>query len=135
MQEKEQKSLDKNKKLNLLKTLEKTSSRECERILLELAPETPKEDKIRGITTDLTEIKITVDREFMGKVERLKNILSHSHPDISLKEMLDKALDELITKKDPALKKSKKQRTQVTLLSRKLKRKHSREGRSRHPHR
>ena len=102
--EKASHSLSKESKLNLLKTLENNSSRDCERTLLELAPETRRGDKIRAVTAELTELRLMVDCDFMKKIERLKNLLSHSHANLSVQEILKLALDQPLIKKDPLLK-------------------------------
>jgi 5-methylcytosine-specific restriction endonuclease McrA len=106
-QEKEEKGLDVNQKLSVLKSLENTSTRECERILCEMDPELPKEDKTRIISSELTELRLTVNKEFMDKIKKAKDLLSHSNPHISIKELLEMTLDQLISKKDPALKKER----------------------------
>lgn len=99
-QEKKNDAYTVEEKLNLLSQLENTSARECERTLLTLDPELLRQDNERPISEDLTEIRITVDKEFSGKLEKLKNLLSHSHPEISTKEILSLAIDQLLAKKD-----------------------------------
>jgi hypothetical protein len=46
-------------------------------------------------------LRLTIDKEFSGKIEKLKNLLSHSRPNASTKDILEMAIDLLLSKKDP----------------------------------
>lgn len=100
-QKKKDEELSKDEKLDLLKKLENTSTRKCEKVLLEISPEPVRSDKERQITAALTEIRITVDHNFINKIELIKNQLSHSHPNLTTSEALSLALDFYTQKKDP----------------------------------
>jgi hypothetical protein len=89
-------------KLELLEKLQHTSTRECEKVLLELDPEIARCDRARQISPELTELRLTVDKTFIEMIERLKNLLSHSRPDISTKEVLQMGLETLLVKKNAA---------------------------------
>jgi 5-methylcytosine-specific restriction endonuclease McrA len=91
-------------KLELLEKLENTSARECEKVLLQLDPEPARQDRERQISESLVELRLTVDREFSEKIDRLKNIMSHTKPNLSTKEILEAAVDLLLAKKDLAAK-------------------------------
>jgi len=90
-----------NEKLKLLTTLEKTSTRECERKLLALDPRSIKPDFVRAITPELTELRFTVGQDFMNKITRIKNLLSHKNPNIETQAVLAQALDHWLIKLDP----------------------------------
>lgn len=107
-QAKKQKTLSKQEKLEVLKDIENTSTRECEKKLLKLDPEQVRKDRERAVTHELTELKLTVDQEFMQMLEELKNILSHAKPAASTKEILKFAMQELLLKKKPKMNAEKK---------------------------
>ncbi len=100
-QERKSEAYSKEAKLELLKDLENTTRRECERILLKKDPEFVLRDYERPITEELTEIRLTVDQEFMKKLEDIKNLLSHAQPYATTKTALEVALEFFLAKKDP----------------------------------
>ena len=106
-QAKASKPVPRAKKVELLKAMEKKSVKACERMLLELDPETVKPDKARAVTDELTELRLTVDQGFMRDLQDLKNLYSHSQPCISNQEVFRLAMKELLLKKDPARGRSK----------------------------
>ena len=103
-QQRKQTPLNRQEKLEVLRDIENTSTRECEKKLLKLSPEQVKKDRERAVTDELTELKLTVDQEFMRMLEELKNILSHAKPNASTKEILKLSMIELLEKKKPKAK-------------------------------
>ncbi|MDX1386184.1 MAG: hypothetical protein R3257_01245, partial [bacterium] len=72
--------LNKSEKLELINRLEGTSARKCDEKLAKISPETalPKE-KTRPITEDKTLIQFVADKKLMGKIEKLKCLMSHQN--------------------------------------------------------
>lgn len=88
-------SFSREEKLEVIKSLENKSRREAERIVLSRSsqPEALKPEKIRPISQNLNEVKCSVSDEVLSKIEKLKGLLAHSNPNISLAELLDKLCD------------------------------------------
>lgn len=80
--------INKTAKLELLKKLEHRSSRECEREILKLDPKSHRPDRVVAKTEELTEIRLTVDNEFMATLDKLKNLLSNKYPDLATKDIM-----------------------------------------------
>lgn len=80
-------------KLELLERLENVSTRDCEKVLLQIDPEPVHKDRERPLTDELTELRLTVSTEFMQKIAKLKNRLSNARPEITTQEVLALALD------------------------------------------
>lgn len=68
------------------------------------APATPRRDELQPAATDVFNIRFAAKRAFVEKLERAQELLSHSVPDGSYEEILERALDVLLAKKDPMLK-------------------------------
>lgn len=85
-------------KWDLLTSLENSSTRNCEKTLLQMEPEIYTKDRERFVDADTLEIKITVDKEFISHLEILKNQLSHKMPFATTKDILSLALRELVKK-------------------------------------
>jgi len=85
----------KEEKLEILKNLENKSKREGEKLVLSLSsnPESLKPEKIRAVSENLNEIKTNVPDQTLKKIEKLKGLLAHSSPNISMAELLDKLCD------------------------------------------
>lgn len=90
--ENESAPINKTAKLELLKKLEHRSSRECEREILRLDPKSHRPDRVVAKTEELTEIRLTVDNEFMATLDKLKNLLSNKHPELSTKDIMFHAM-------------------------------------------
>lgn len=82
----------KEQKLELLKKLEDRSARDCEREILRLDPKAHRPDRIVAKTEELTEIRLTVDNEFMKTLDRLRDLLAKKYPDGSTKDILHHVL-------------------------------------------
>lgn len=67
-------------------------------------PPAKKRDELKPATPEVYNIRFAAKRGFVEKLERAQELLSHSIPDGSYEEILEKALDVLLAKKDPALK-------------------------------
>ncbi len=98
-QDKKKEAYGKHAKLDLLEKLGNTSVRECEKMLLKIDPAPVRKDIERAVTEELTELRLTVNAEFMQKIIKLKNLLSNTKADLSTQEILIMALDQLLAKK------------------------------------
>jgi len=100
--EKDEEVLSVPEKLELINQLEGSSSRECEKKLIEISPETqiPKE-KERPLTEDSTLIQFVADRELKYGIDKLKNLLSHQNQEHRLDELFKKLVELGLDKWDP----------------------------------
>ena len=89
-------------KKEILKELESAPKREVERKLSALCPESPKPDQVRAISATHSELKLTVSEEMLRKLDRLRELLAHTHSQASVSELLELALDRTLAKLDPA---------------------------------
>jgi hypothetical protein len=90
-------------KIEILKSLENKSIRECDKELIKICPELlpTKQESQRLLTSELTEVKIVLNQETLNKLSRLKNLLSHQNPNMSLAQLIDKMADQMLLKVDP----------------------------------
>ena len=76
-------------KIEVLKELEKTSSREAEKILVSRSPENIKYfEKQRELTSEYTELKIVLDKELKSELDELKLLLAHQSPNLSYVDLI-----------------------------------------------
>ena len=80
-------------KLELLEKLENKSSREAEKILLALAPTCQGRERIKPVSPENLEFRFTAPAELLEKINELKALLAHSHPNASLAELFMLAVD------------------------------------------
>jgi len=88
-------------KKEILKSVTHLSQRACETKLFEIMPKAMaslhhEREKIIG--ADQTEIRLVVDNELHSKLQRLKELLSHSIPDGSYTKILEHLADQEIAK-------------------------------------
>ena len=92
------KACSRKEKLELFETLSNTSTREAQRILVNIEPEIILQDRIIPKTEDKLEFKFSGSYELEQKLKELTGRYAHSHPHISLGQLIellaDKALDE-----------------------------------------
>ena len=100
--EKREMPLPKAEKLKLLSQLKGSSSRECERKLIQLSPELnlPKE-KTRPVSTTRSLIQFTAEKSLLAKIERLKDLTSHQNPSGSYEKLFEQAVDLALERLDP----------------------------------
>lgn len=83
-------AFSKAEKIELLQSLEKTSKREAEKITISLSSTPPPAiEKVRVVSNEKVEIKFTTDETFLGKVQKLKGLIAHKHPNIELAELFN----------------------------------------------
>src|SRR3984957_3846800 len=106
---KDEKPLGIDEKIEVLKTLEGKSKRQCEKELIRVNPSPlPKKlESQRLITEELTELKVVLERKTMEKLERIKELLSHQDSKMKTADLIDKLADQMLSKIDPEKKKGK----------------------------
>ncbi len=77
------------KKAEVIENVAGLSQSQCERALLSLAPESIPAEKVRPLTDTKTELKIVVDENTMGLLNRVKELLSNQMPGASFADVLD----------------------------------------------
>jgi len=101
-------------KLELVNQLEGTSSRTCEMKLAEIAPETgiPRE-KTKVLASDKTLIQFVTNKELMSKIEKLKNLTSHTNPEGSYEILFSRLVEIALDKLDPERREERRQKRQT----------------------
>lgn len=87
------KECSREEKIKLLETLEKKTTREAEKILAVFTPPPPKPDKVRPIAEEKIELRLSASAAVQEKLESLKGLLAHKHPELSLGDLLEKLCD------------------------------------------
>jgi 5-methylcytosine-specific restriction endonuclease McrA len=90
------------KKIEVLEKLENKSTRECEKVLLELSPkQEPPKEKLRQVTGAHVQITVSISNELQAKLEKIKNLLSHKNSKMSHAELLNEMAEICLRKLDP----------------------------------
>ena len=92
------------KKRELLAQLENKTTRETEEIIATMNPKAKAPDKIKPAANDQVTITFTAPKRLEEKLNKLKALLAHSHPNISLAELIEILADAHLEKPDPAKK-------------------------------
>ena len=103
------------KKKEVVASLEGKSLRESEKTLLALSqqPERHRPETVRPVTPELSEVKFLANEELLKDLEQLKGLLAHSHPDLSLADLIAFSAKRALKDLDPAQKEvQKKQQPQ-----------------------
>jgi hypothetical protein len=98
--DRENKSVDEKK--GILEQCSGLSKRETEQKLAEIAPKPKKKDKRREIDGESTELRITIDRETMATLEKIKDLISHSKASASWSDVVARIAKIAVAKLDPA---------------------------------
>jgi hypothetical protein len=87
-----QKDMSREAKLSAIERISGTPVREAQRIALSLssAPEVAKPDRVYVISENHIEMRFTASIEIQEKIERLKGLLAHQNPNMSLGELFEK---------------------------------------------
>lgn len=90
-------------KRELLLNLENKSKRETEKELVSRSSEPQRlvAEKIRQVTPRYSEIKILVEENIVKQIEELKNLLAHSVPGATTREVIEHALAETLKRLKP----------------------------------
>jgi len=87
------KECSREEKIEILESLEKKTTREAEKILADFAPPTRKPDKVIHLGEEKVELRLTATAAVQEKLDILKGLLAHQHPELSLGELLEKLCD------------------------------------------
>jgi hypothetical protein len=92
----------------LFEKLENKSTREVERELVKISPQSVTQERIKELTEELAELKIVVNREFLEVEEKLRGLWSHRDPKMTHADLILMAMKECLKRSDPAQKKTRK---------------------------
>ena len=87
-------------KKELLQKLENKSSSECSKELVTISPQAMTQERRRDLTPTMTELRVTVDQELLGKLDQLKALWSHQNPTMTDLELFKKMADFCLKKVD-----------------------------------
>jgi hypothetical protein len=118
--EENQAQFTREEKLELVKELEGTSARVCEKKLSEIAPETkiPRE-KTKVLTDAKTLIQFVADKKLMAKIERLKTLLAHQNINGRYDQLFEKVVDMALKKLDPSMRVERREKREGKLHEKK----------------
>ncbi|MGZ3688154.1 MAG: DUF222 domain-containing protein [Bdellovibrionota bacterium] len=88
-------------KRELLLKVENQSKRETEKILASIAPEAMRRDSERAVSEDLVEVRMTIPRTVLKKIQRVRELTSHQNPDPTYAELLGMLSEEFLKKHAP----------------------------------
>lgn len=93
----------------LLAKIEGQSARATESFFITLAPETLPEklEKARPLTEEFTELKIIVSKDFITKLDRVRELHGHIEAAATRAQLMEYVMDFYLKKKDPAMKEHK----------------------------
>lgn len=91
-------------KREILKSLEHKSTREAERELLKYSsnPEQLIPERVRPVTENSSEVRFIASAELLEDLDKLKGLLAHTHPHLSLAELFQLLAKMAIQKLNPA---------------------------------
>ena len=96
-------------KKTILKKMEGSSKRECEKILLALAPENSslKAERVKSVSSTLNEVTLTIDDALLYKLKKVQDLASHRLQDQKLATVLEFVVDVALKKLELKPKKPK----------------------------
>lgn len=94
------------KKSEVIHHIEGKSSREAERSLLQLSPQTAK-PQTRSLDAEHTELRLVVDRHLKAKLDKLRNLRSHKDPSQNYLDIIKDLVELGLRHWDPAQRRSK----------------------------
>jgi hypothetical protein len=100
-------ALSASNKIEILKTLENKSIRDCEAELIKVCPEVipNKLETQRCLTENLSEVKLILKKDLLSKISKLKELLSHKKPNLTTTELINYLVSERLEKIDSGAKK------------------------------
>lgn len=88
-------------KKDVLEKLENKSSRECIKELIQISPQSIPQEKRRELTPEKTELKVILNKDLIENLDKIKNLLSHSNPNMTDQELIEYMAKVVLTKIDP----------------------------------
>jgi hypothetical protein len=101
------KAYSKEEKQKLLTQLHHKSSRQTEKVLLQISPQSVSHEKVKQVTADKTQMTLTISENLLQKLNRMKALLSHRQPNCNYAELIETLADMALLKLDPQLKVTK----------------------------
>lgn len=108
---KEERAYSANAKIELIEFCKGKSKREVGRELMNRNPEIERRESIRQTSKDRVRVSISINQELLEKLNQLRDLYSHSNPDMSLEELLEKLTDQALAKPKPRLRPAEVKRT------------------------
>lgn len=115
------KPLDRERKIEILNGLENQTRRAAEKLILKYSssPTVLIRDQIKAVSSSDVEIKFVAPEELQFKIEKLKGLLAHKFPELTLAELFDTLCEVGLRKFDPCRQapraaRVKLHRTQIT---------------------
>lgn len=107
----QEETLTTQEKIEVFERLENTTKREAEKVIVSLSqtPVRPVET-IKAVARETIEIRFTADAKLEAKIQRVRGLLAHQCPGISLSDLMDKVFEMAIQKLDPAQQKAREKR-------------------------
>ncbi len=101
--------ITKETKQALVAKIEGKSASETDQILRVEFPEAkPKKEKLRALDKESSQLTLVLENEALNAIKRVKELLSHSHPNASFSELIKHLALDYVKKMDPLLKKEPK---------------------------
>jgi hypothetical protein len=82
--------------------VEGLSKRDAERALAEIAPQPERPEKIRVLNGESTELRVTLTRETLAELEKVRDLIAHSQPGAGYAEVIAYLAKLGVKKLDPA---------------------------------
>jgi hypothetical protein len=89
-------------KAEIFAQVEGLSKRDAERALAEIAPQPERPEKLRALNAESTELRVTLTRETLDELEKIRDLIAHAHPGASYAEVISYLAKLGIKKLDPA---------------------------------
>lgn len=115
---KEKTPYTKSEKIELIESCLNKSTREVERELSRRNPERDLRESVRHLSEERLRLSISISEELNHKLERLKNLMSHSDPGMRIEDLLERLANMALEKLDP-LKSHNPQKKSATFVGRK----------------
>jgi 5-methylcytosine-specific restriction endonuclease McrA len=101
-------------KQELIQELENKSSREAEKVLVEKSPLHARLEKVRVISQEKSELRLTLDQETIENLEKIKSLMSHKSPNANYADLI-KLMSEMVLKRiDPERKEGRERKAAPT---------------------
>ncbi|MDR3608842.1 MAG: HNH endonuclease signature motif containing protein [Oligoflexia bacterium] len=93
-------------KQEVVQSLEGKSAREAERTLLAMSPQPEKHrpETVRPVTAELAEVRLNLNNETLENLEKLKGLLAHQFPEMTLSDLVAHLAKRALKELDPAQK-------------------------------
>ncbi|MDR3606052.1 MAG: HNH endonuclease signature motif containing protein [Oligoflexia bacterium] len=93
-------------KQKVVQSLEGKSAREAERTLLAMSPQPEKHrsETVRPVSADFSEVRLNLSTETLEDLEKLKGLLAHQFPEMTLSDLVAHLAKRALKELDPAQK-------------------------------